>query len=275
MDVRRTGASLLLLGLAACNNSGQQQLTDAPPPAPVLAATQPASGVVVDPPSSQPTPAASPSTALASRDPASIRLTAAADHVCWSAYAFPSVHVPALHVPALHVPALHVPPLHVAALHVPALHIAPTTINGHTYPARDYPEHDYPSRDYPERDYPAQDYPARDYAGHDYPARQIGQDCKQVAAGFSPRLTTVLPAKQLSNVDPSYSPVLTQPLLDGLGSEAVVPDFTASGFGELNQAGFPKNQFVPTYIRHDGTAVNGYWRNAPTDGLPTCGIIRC
>jgi hypothetical protein len=49
----------------------------------------------------------------------------------------------------------------------------------------------------------------------------------------------------------------------------------AAGFGELNAAGFPKNQYVRSYVRRDGTFVHSYWRNSPSDGLPTCRVISC
>ena len=253
LQVRRTAAGLLLLSLTACN-SNAQSASDAPSPQSVAVATQRA--VAPETPSADPTTAASPP---------------ATQQICWSAYEFPAVyiaalHVPALHVPALHVPALHVPPLHVPALHVPPLHIAATTINGPTYPAQDYrlftiepdyPGHDYPAHDYPGKDYAAQDYPAQNYPAQNYPARQVSQNCKQVASGFLPTQATVLPATQLGGIDRSYSPELTDPLLAGLGSHATLPDFEASGFGELNQAGFPKNQYVPTYFRHDANGKRG------------------
>lgn len=49
----------------------------------------------------------------------------------------------------------------------------------------------------------------------------------------------------------------------------------ARRYGGFNEAGFPKNQYVRPYLRRDGTFVHGYWRNSPSDGLPTCRIIRC
>jgi hypothetical protein len=61
-----------------------------------------------------------------------------------------------------------------------------------------------------------------------------------------------------------------------LGGRTVsYPKVHASGYGQLNGAGFRKNQYVRSYLRRDGTFVNGYWRNSPTDGLPTCRIIHC
>jgi hypothetical protein len=48
-----------------------------------------------------------------------------------------------------------------------------------------------------------------------------------------------------------------------------------SYYGQLNGAGYPKNQYVSPYFRRNGTYVQGYWRNSPSDGLRTCSIIRC
>jgi hypothetical protein len=73
-------------------------------------------------------------------------------------------------------------------------------------------------------------------------------------------------------LDPKFSPSLSSNYWQSTGS---IPDYTASGFGELNGAGFPKNQFVRSYVRRDGTFVHSYWRNSPSDGLPTCKIINC
>lgn len=50
---------------------------------------------------------------------------------------------------------------------------------------------------------------------------------------------------------------------------------STSHYGELNEAGFPKNQYVRPYTRKDGTHVDGYYRNSPSDSLPTCHYISC
>jgi hypothetical protein len=52
-----------------------------------------------------------------------------------------------------------------------------------------------------------------------------------------------------------------------------VPSF--SYYGQLNRAGFLKNQYVSPYYRSSGTYVPGYWRNSPVDSYPTCSLIRC
>jgi hypothetical protein len=49
----------------------------------------------------------------------------------------------------------------------------------------------------------------------------------------------------------------------------------SSYYGQLNAAGFPKNQYVSGYITRSGRYVGGYWRNSPSDAYPTCKIIRC
>jgi hypothetical protein len=48
-----------------------------------------------------------------------------------------------------------------------------------------------------------------------------------------------------------------------------------SYYGQLNRAGFPRNQYVSPYFRSNGTYVGGYWRNSPYDSYPTCSYIRC
>jgi hypothetical protein len=50
---------------------------------------------------------------------------------------------------------------------------------------------------------------------------------------------------------------------------------SSSYSGQLNAAGYPKNQWVNGYYRSNGTYVSGYWRNSPNDGLPTCRVINC
>jgi hypothetical protein len=42
-----------------------------------------------------------------------------------------------------------------------------------------------------------------------------------------------------------------------------------------NDAGFPENQYVRPYTRRDGTRVDGYYRNSPSDSLPTFIYISC
>ena len=48
-----------------------------------------------------------------------------------------------------------------------------------------------------------------------------------------------------------------------------------SYYGQLNRAGYPKNQYVSPYFRSNGTYVGGYLGNSPHDSYRTCSIIRC
>jgi hypothetical protein len=85
---------------------------------------------------------------------------------------------------------------------------------------------------------------------------------------------TTIRVANYAAIDPGYSEALTHHYWASAPASAT-PDPTAPGFGELNAAGFPKNQYVRPYIRSDGTFVSGYWRNSPSDGLPTCDVITC
>jgi hypothetical protein len=80
--------------------------------------------------------------------------------------------------------------------------------------------------------------------------------------------------RNYAQVDPLFDASLSGTYWDS-SVYATMPDFAAPGFGGFNAAGFPKNQYVRPYFRRDGTFVSGYWRNSPSDGLPTCHIIRC
>ena len=53
------------------------------------------------------------------------------------------------------------------------------------------------------------------------------------------------------------------------------PSYTSSYDGQLNAAGFPKNQYVSPYVTKSGKYVGGHYRNSPADGLRTCSIVRC
>lgn len=86
---------------------------------------------------------------------------------------------------------------------------------------------------------------------------------------------TTVRVSNYAAIDPGYSPTLTGAYWNSAGQGVSVPDTTAPGFGEFNAAGFPKNQYVRPYFRSDGTYVSGYWRNSPSDGLPTCQLITC
>jgi hypothetical protein len=150
-------------------------------------------------------------------------------------------------------PATKLPAVHLAAVHLPATTLPATTFNGHRYPAQRIPAVDIPAQT--------------------IPAQTIERTCIR-SSEFAPIHTTVK-VDGYKELDPSYSARLTSDYWADTGSASEMPNPTASGFGELNAAGFPKNQYVRSYFRKDGTHVDGYWRNSPSDGLPTCQIISC
>jgi hypothetical protein len=174
----------------------------------------------------------------------SIALGASQSRFCWPGFTIPAVTIPAVTIPAVTIPAVDIPR---------------TCFDGTCYPAQHYPAQHYPAQHYPAQHYPAQHYPAT---------------CLDAPAAFSPGRTTVR-VRNYQAIDRSYSPALSTAYWNKTGPSASYPNITAPGFGELNAAGFPKNQYVRPYVRRDGTLVNGYWRNSPSDGLPTCRVIKC
>lgn len=162
--------------------------------------------------------------------------------VCWPGMTIPETTIPVVHIPATTIPA--------------------TTIGGVRYP---------------EVTYPAIDYPARTL-----PGRTLPRTCFDGGDFLAPEDTSVL-ADGYDRVDPEFSLELSRAYWDSVASAdtgpgysgALAPDVTAAGYGELNDAGFPKNQYVGSYYRRDGTFVGGYWRNSSSDGLPTCRFISC
>ena len=131
------------------------------------------------------------------------------------------------------IPAVDIPAVDIPATTIPATTIPATTIGGVHYPAQHYP---------------AQHYPAQHY-----PAQTIQGGCFDAATYPAPSETTVR-VSGYSALDREFSPSLSSRYWRSAGS---VPDSTASGFGELNDAGFPKNQYVRSYFRRDGTFVRG------------------
>lgn len=133
--------------------------------------------------------------------------------------------------------------------------------------------------------------PATEIGGVYLPAQAIpGQTipgaCFDASLGaYLPPADTNVLVDGYAELDPDFSPELSESYWNSFSttpdtstsaySASYVPDFGAPGYGELNGAGFPKNQYVRPYIRQDGTSVRGHWRNSPTDGLPTCQIIDC
>jgi hypothetical protein len=163
---------------------------------------------------------------------------------CWPGATIPGVTIPAITIPAVSIPGVT----------IPATTIPRTCIGGYCTSAQHLP---------------AQYFPAQHL-----PAQHIAGGCFDVGAQFAPRATTVR-VTGYGAIDPSYSAKLSRMYWSLAGSAVSVPDTTAAGFGGFNAAGFPKDQYVRPYVRSNGTFVNGYWRNSPTDGLPTCQIISC
>jgi hypothetical protein len=153
---------------------------------------------------------------------------------------YPSVDLPAVTLPATTLPSVNLPAVQVGGIH-----------------------------------YPAQHYPAQHYPSEHYPAQHIPGSCFEVSGAFALDKTSLLPADTYRTIDPTYSAALTTRYWSSAGSSVNDPDANAAGFGQLNAAGFPKNQYVRPYVRQDGTFVSGYWRNSPADGLPTCQVISC
>jgi hypothetical protein len=150
-------------------------------------------------------------------------------------------------------PSLKLPAVHLPAVHLPAVHLPAVTVGGERIPAQTIP---------------AQTIPAQTI-----PAQTLPGGCFDAPKSFAIGNTTVRTSNYAA-LDPGYSPALSTKYWDST-PDVSVPDPTAAGFGELNAAGFPKNQYLRPYVRRDGTFVHGYWRNSPSDGLPTCRVISC
>lgn len=157
----------------------------------------------------------------------------------------------------------------IPAITISAITIPKSCLGGYCTPAQHYPAQHYPAQHYPARHYPAQHF-----AALRLPAQHIAGGCFNTSSAFAPPATTVR-VRNYRAVDPMFSPQLSTAYWNEAGSAVSVPDPYAAGFGGYNAAGFPKNQYVRSYVRSNGTFVQGYWRNSPTDGVPTCQIISC
>ena len=172
-------------------------------------------------------------------------------------------------------PGFTLPAVHLAAVHLPATTIPGGTIPGGTIPGGCFGGYCYPAVHYKAVHYAPVYVPATNIAATTIAAVHIQRTCFSAgASSFSPARTTVR-VSNYTAIDHYYSPQLTKSYGNGAGSAVSIPNPLASGFGELNAAGFPKNQYVRPYVRSNGTFVSGYWRNSPSDGLPTCTIIHC
>ena len=116
--------------------------------------------------------------------------------------------------------------------------------------------------------------PATKLPAVDLPAVNLSGRCFEVPRAFAISDTTVR-VSGYTTIDPKFSSKLSDSYWSAAGTAVSIPDPNAPGFGEMNAAGFPRNQYVRPYVRSDGTMVSGYWRNDPTDGLPTCDVISC
>ncbi len=160
------------------------------------------------------------------------------------------------------------------ATRLPAVSLPPTTIPGVTIPASTIPPSCFAGTCYPGHHYAAVTYPATTIPGAYIAATTIPGGCYTVAAVFSIRNTTIR-SSGYRGLDAVFSARLTNRYWGRTGSASAVPDPSAPGYGSYNAAGFPRNEFVKTYFRSDGTMVSGYWRNSSSDGLPTCLTIDC
>jgi hypothetical protein len=150
-------------------------------------------------------------------------------------------------------PAIKLDAVRLPAVHLPAVHLPAVTVGN--------------------QDLPAQTIPAQTLPAQTIPAQTIPGGCYDAPKSFAIANTTVRTTNYTA-LDPGYSRTLSTKYWTSTPNVSV-PDATAAGFGELNGAGFPKNQYVRPYVRRDGTFVHGYWRNSPSDGLPTCRVISC
>jgi hypothetical protein len=142
-------------------------------------------------------------------------------------------------------------------------------------PATSIPATTLPAFDLGGTHYPAQHLPAEHISGTRIPAQHIGRTCLDAPAAFALPKTTLLSTNGYRSIDDNYSPQLTARYWDSIGTSVDIPDPSAAGFGETDAAGLPKNQYVRSYIRSDGTFVSGYWRNSPSDGVSTCSVVGC
>jgi hypothetical protein len=209
--------------------------------------------------------------------PASTRRRAAtsaseqSQQVCWGGFTLASVRIRAVHIQARTIPGRTIPGRTFAERTFPARtftsSISPgekVTLPGGTLPGGTLPAATLPATTLPEVNLPASTIPAR----------HVPRRCFDRSAVPAPSETSI----QVSNytgLDSRFDSAASTSYWRSSGLASAPPDYTAPGFGELNRAGFPKNQYVRSYVRRDGTVVSGYWRNSPSDGLPTCRIIRC
>ena len=184
--------------------------------------------------------------------------------VCSGGYTVPAVRTEAIHTPARTIPGRTIPGRTIPGRTIPATTLPgnpPTTIAATTIPATTIPATTLPTTTIPAATIPATTIPALHVPRRCFDLRTVSN--------------TTIRISNYDRIDPLYDSRATGDYWRTTGLTSAAPDYTASGFGGVNAAGFPKNQYVRPYVRRDGTFVSGYWRNSPTDGLPTCRIIQC
>jgi hypothetical protein len=177
------------------------------------------------------------------------------------------------------------PDTYLPAVTLPKVVLPPTYLPAVTLPGGCVGDYCYPSRTIPARTIPGRTIP-----GRTIPGRTIQGACfdtagslvkvsgpagvESLSSDFAPSSLRIR-TRNYSALDRRYSSGLTTRYWSRSGRAASAPDVTATGFGEYNAAGYPKNEYVRPYLRRDGTPVSGYWRNSSSDSLPTCRVISC
>jgi len=144
----------------------------------------------------------------------------------------------------------------VPAVTLPAVTIPGFWLGGHWYPPQHYPAQHYPAQHFPAQSYPAQRFPAQRYP----------PTCFNSPAAPAPSETTVR-VRNYGAIDRRFSPDLSSIYWRRAGPTVSFPNVYAWGYGGLNAAGFPKSQYVRSYIRRDGTYVNGVLSSVPVRGV--------
>jgi len=179
-----------------------------------------------------------------------------AKQVCW-----PAIDVPAVHLPALTLPGKEIPAKELPLPAIPGVCVGDICRKGPPMPIVTIPAVTIP----------AVTIPAVTIPGYTLPERCFESDKTEVP---SPPETTVR-VHNYQRIDSQFSLALSIAYWRQTGNSSSVPNPDARGFGEVNAAGFVKNQYVRSYLRRDGTFVPGHWRHGKGDGRPTCKIIRC
>ena len=200
--------------------------------------------------------------------------------ICVTSVRLPAVTLPSLMLPTTSLPATVLPTTTLPSVTIPPVTVGGRTIPGRTIPGRVIPGRTIPGRTIPGRLIPGRTIPGRTLQGYclslsggTATLQTSGQTSSLPAAFAPPHLQTRI--RNYASLDSYFSQSLTSRYWSTARSTISIPDVGAAGFGEFNAAGFPKNQYVRSYVRSDQTVVSGYWRNSSSDGLPTCRVISC